>query len=92
MKILLISKSLEKKDPSFEGLITIFKKLEKYLRKKHTIFINDLTKLKEVDIINIHSSGFSGMMRYKKYGAKIIYSIHSNPEPKFFKSIYDQFQ
>lgn len=88
MRILLIGQSLgTKKDLSCEGLQTIVRRLKEHLNKENEVYINETTRIKDADIINIHSSGFSE----KKY-PKAIYSIHANIKPQFLKSLYDAWQ
>ena len=90
MKILFLGQNLtQKKDLSIEGLVTIVQKLENHFNKKHTIFINNTKKLKESNIINLHSSGFSEILNYKKKINKIIYCIHSDIK-SYFRYWFDQ--
>ncbi len=78
-------------DPKFEGLMTIVGSLVSNL-KVGKIYTNDESKLDQVDLINIHSSGFFEGWSHRNTKGTKIYSLHANIIPLYWSRIRDYIQ
>jgi len=86
MKILYLGNF---RDPGFEGLITVLNSLKVHFSKKHELYINDMSKLQDCDLVHIHSSGFYEALKYSRIKKPKIYSYHSNVKCSAFKVLHD---
>jgi len=78
-------------DPKYEGLMTIVNSLKSHL-KVDKIYVNDISKANEVDLINIHSSGFYESIKFLRMKGVKIYSLHANIIPLYFMRLLDYIQ
>lgn len=78
-------------DPKFEGLMAIVGNLMSNL-KVGKIYVNDVSKVNEVDLVNIHSSGFYEGISYRGVKGKKIYSLHANIIPLYLSRVMDYIQ
>ena len=79
------------REPGFEGLMSISKKLQAYFGKKHTIYVNEMDKLDTCDIVHIHSSGYSQAIAYADVNKPKIFSHYTHIECDPFKILHDSF-
>ncbi len=78
-------------DPKYEGLMTIVNNLKSNL-KIVDIHLNNVTKNEDVNLINIHSSGFYESIRFQNMKGIKIYSLHANIIPLYFMRLLDYIQ
>ncbi len=78
-----------------EGLLTLLREFKKYFSDKYELIFNDISNIDLHTLIHIHSSGFFESVKYVKYAKlqyPLIYSLHSNGVPIFFKYLKDSFE
>lgn len=72
-----------------EGYLSQVKSLLLHVRKKHQLFVNQLPKIQAGDLVHIHDSGFYSAYKFRRLPNRKVISIHSSPEPKYFKVLKD---